>query len=802
MSGSEHEAKNVVAGEALMGYPSKPDQMTKLLQPHGVLLVVAEPNLKILQISENVSAYFNVPAADWLGQSLIDFLDSTSLNLFQQQIQTNDRYIYALRLQKPTQLVVDCRVHHQNSLIILELERAANPTTAVQWIGQAHSAMARIRPIRQVEAFLQAAVSEIRSLTGFDRVMVYRFDDHADGEVIAEAKRPDLPTYLGLHYPATDIPALPRQLYAQGLLRYLPDLTARGVELLTDHRLMDHTALASADQDATGNEILLNEATPEQDAPSLPAIGLPAIGLPVIDLRFIMLRGTDPCCVAYHQNMGVAALLVLALVQDQQLWGLISCHHGSPKEIPMPIRALCELLSQLIAAELVHKISDEELEAVRRLKSLQSEFVESIAQATDLRSALIYPAPRILDLVNATGAAICLDDEISLVGATPPIDAISSLIQWAEPQIVNSLFHTHQLPKQYEAAVALRSVATGVLLLRISQLRRYYIVWFRPEVLQTITWAGDPTSLAEPEGAVPLSPRHSFAQWQETVQFTAPAWQSIELDNALDLRNAIVGIVLNRADELTRINRELERSNRELESFAYAASHDLKEPLRGIHNYATFLIEDYAEVLDEAGLDRLQTLINLTQRMEALIDVLMKFSQLGQSALHQQAIDLNELFEQVITLFRMSHPESKLEVRCPQSLPIIHGDPMLLSEVFSNLLSNADKYNDKDNPWVEIGTIEPENLPQGLPQTVSTQLETLAIAAVVYIRDNGIGIRERHWSTIFRLFKRLYPQTMYGGGTGAGLTIAQKIMERHGGQIWVESTYGTGATFYLVFPAI
>lgn len=776
MSGSEHEAENATAGiEVSISYLGEPEQWTDLIQPYGVLLVLSEPDLKILRISENVSAHFSVSAQDWLGQSLINLLDSPSWTRFRQQLQSGDRYIYALTLQQPSGITVDGRVHHQNSLIILELERSTNVTAALQWIGQMHRAMARIRQTTGVGVCLETAVAEIRALTGFDRVLAYRFDPQAAGEVVAEAKRSELPPYLGLHYPATDIPAQPRTLYAQGQIRYLPDLTATSVPLVDQSDCLPRST----------EEPEINENNlPQRES---------------IDLGLVMLRGVDPCCMEYHQNMGVSALLVLPLVKDQQLWGLISCHHLVPRSLPMPMRALCELLSQFISAELVQKTGDEELEAVIRLKALQSEFVESIAQATDLRSALVHPAPRILDLVNATGVAICLDDEISLVGETPPIEAIVPLIQWAEPQVVNALFQTHQLPKQYEAAATFRAVASGLLLLRISQLRRYYILWFRPEVLQTINWAGDPhaSTQVHPDGSLRLSPRRSFSQWQETVRCTALPWQPIELDNALDLRSAIVGIVLNRADELTRINRELARSNRELESFAYAASHDLKEPLRGIHNYATFLAEDYAEVLDEAGLDRLHTLIKLTQRMETLIDVLMKFSQLGQSALDRQSIDLAALVEQVIAVFRISYPESRLEIRINPPLPEIQGDPILLGEVLSNLLSNAHKYNDKATPWVEMGAIDVADLPAGLPPAIASQLGTASIAALLYVRDNGIGIRERHLSTIFRLFKRLYPQTMYGGGTGAGLTIAKKIIERHGGQIWVESIYGSGSTFYI-----
>jgi light-regulated signal transduction histidine kinase (bacteriophytochrome) len=247
------------------------------------------------------------------------------------------------------------------------------------------------------------------------------------------------------------------------------------------------------------------------------------------------------------------------------------------------------------------------------------------------------------------------------------------------------------------------------------------------------------------------------------------------------------------------MNRELERSNQELSSFAYAASHDLKEPLRGIHNYALFLQEDYAELLDEAGIERLQTLVRLSQRMDGLIDVLLRFSQIGQLQLDRQTVDLNELLSRAVEVIRASRPDGPIDIRVPRALPTIACDPVLADEVFRNLLSNAFKYNTSSDPWVEVGYLSAdEQLAQGL-----TQLHELTHAPVaMYIRDNGIGIRDRHREVIFRLFKRLHAQSNFGGGTGAGLTIAKKIVERHGGRIWVDSIPGKGSTFYFTLQGI
>jgi len=293
-----------------------------------------------------------------------------------------------------------------------------------------------------------------------------------------------------------------------------------------------------------------------------------------------------------------------------------------------------------------------------------------------------------------------------------------------------------------------------------------------------------------------LTPRKSFELWQETVRAKSLAWKQCEIDAVLELRSAIVGIVLRKADELARINVELARSNSELDAFAYIASHDLKEPLRGIHNYSSFLIEDYANVLNEDGVSKLQTLVRLTQRMEDLINSLLHFSRLGRVELAMQPTNLNELVNHVIDVLKISFKETKINICIPRSLPFVNCDPVQVSEVFSNLISNAIKYNDKVDKWVEIGFLD-----SVADREIEDNSESTT-PIVFYVRDNGIGIREKHLDAIFRIFKRLHTQNKYGGGTGAGLTIAKKIVERHDGRIWVESRYGEGSTFYFTLQAL
>ena len=244
------------------------------------------------------------------------------------------------------------------------------------------------------------------------------------------------------------------------------------------------------------------------------------------------------------------------------------------------------------------------------------------------------------------------------------------------------------------------------------------------------------------------------------------------------------------AEEIIKQNaKDLEASNQELDNFAYIASHDLKEPLRGINNYALFLKEDYEDQLDEEGLDRIFKMQKLCTRMETLINSLLTYSRVGRVDMAIETTSLEEIVEDVIESLEVRLEELKVQVRRPRPLPTLLCDMVRVGEIFRNLITNAMKYNDKEEKWLEIGWIAPGE--EAMPAS-NTSEHTL-----FYVRDNGIGIPEKHLDRIFSIFKRLHSREKYGGGSGAGLTIVKKIVERHNGEIWVDSTIGEGTTFYF-----
>ncbi len=247
--------------------------------------------------------------------------------------------------------------------------------------------------------------------------------------------------------------------------------------------------------------------------------------------------------------------------------------------------------------------------------------------------------------------------------------------------------------------------------------------------------------------------------------------------------------------ELEARNRALEESNKELDDFAYIASHDLREPLRGIANYAGFLMEDYADRLDDEGREKLETLVRLCRREDSLIDALLEYSRVGRTELVLEQVDLNMVLGQVLDRIGHLLADAAVEVRIPEALPTVRCDRMRISEVYFNLITNAVKYNDKPHKWVEIGYQMADNRADG--PWASIFAGGRPPGPVLYVRDNGLGIQERHYERVFSIFQRLHARDKFGGGIGAGLTIVKKIIERHNGKIWLVSQYGQGTTFYF-----
>ncbi|GGJ70177.1 ATP-binding protein [Deinococcus aquiradiocola] len=727
------------------------------IQPHGAMLVLQQG--RIVQASANTADLFGLEVSALLGQPLTALLapDVAERVLHAERtedLRDNPLYLLSARVQERGPY--DVIAHRRGEQTVLEFEGTARAVSADVYPAVKRS-LTRLSATGSVQECCEVAAREVQALTGFDRVMVYRFAEDGTGTVVAEAASPAMTPYLGLRYPASDIPRQARAMYVKSMLRIISDARYTPVPML---------------------------ALPDHDAP--------------LDMTYSVLRSVSPIHLEYLANMGVAASMSISLLDGDQLWGLIACHHATPRLLPYDVRSGCEFLGQFLSVQLSAK-AEQQLQTYRlQLKSAQAKFVELMAEERDLVEGLIRHDFNLLDFVDAPGAAICLNSEVVLLGVTPTRDEVRALTEWLSVNADAEVLHTSGLPDEYPPAQAYADVASGLLSVQISRGRRDYVMWFRPEELQTVLWGGDPTKVATPgpDGQERLSPRKSFAAWQETVRGRSRDWQQAEVLAAQELRHSIISVVLRSTERVSALNEELERSNTELDSFAYIASHDLKEPLRGLHNYSTFLMEAYEHRLDEDGVSKLRTLVRLTQRMEDLIDSLLLYSRVGRVDLSFINGDVGVVARDAVDILRPRLEQDGVEIRWHGTFPSMPHDRVRLLEVFSNLVANAVKYTDKPERFIELGALAPDERGDlRVPDGVSPQ------ATILYVRDNGIGIQERHFENIFRIFKRLHARDQFGGGTGAGLTIARKIVERHGGQLWVNSVYGQGSTFCFTLEA-
>ncbi len=732
----------------------EPIHIPGAVQPHGVLLVLSEPELTLTHVSENALDILGVSAQALLGTPFGELVEPALRESLEASLRSE-------RLKQLNPLKVVRRVdgeerffdgiaHRYQGHLILELEPSSEKASVpfLSFYHAVREALSRLRDARDIQELCETAVQEVRRMTEFDRVVLYRFDAEWNGSVLAEARDPRADPYLGLQFPASDIPRQARELYRLNWLRIIPAVRYTPARVL---------------------------ATPEAGARG------------PLDLSFSVLRSVSPIHLEYLQNLGAHASMSVSILKEGRLWGLISCTHVSgPRYVPYELRTACEFLGEVLSSLLSVKEGSEDYEQRIRSRSLHAALLERMTREVDFVSGLLGQELDLLDLVHARGAAIHFHGRTTVVGTAPSDEQLAGLLEWLGTRTDGDVFVTDRLAHEYPEAEAFQDVASGLIAAPLSRGRTSYVLWFRPEVVQTVNWGGNPTKPVEVEGGQPrLHPRKSFELWKETVRGKSLPWKPYEVEAAAELRKSIIDVVLQRSEELLKLNTELERSNVELDAFAYAASHDLKEPLRGIHNYTSLALREVGDTLPAPTRSRLDTVVRLTQRMESLINSLLHYSQVGRTELSLRETDVNEVVAQVLEVLRPRLEEARVEVRITGPLPPARCDRVRLAEVFTNLITNSIKYNDKAERWVEIGAG-----PDGVESHVA-----------YFVRDNGIGIRPEYHDTIFRIFKRLHGRDKYGGGTGTGLTIVKRIIERHNGRIWLESTPGQGSAFFFTLAA-
>jgi light-regulated signal transduction histidine kinase (bacteriophytochrome) len=505
--------------EALLDCADEPIRIPGAIQPHGALLALTEPDLAVVSASENAAALLG---ADVLGAALPDLLEPGQRDRLVASVVGDLGAVNPVRLHVGG-ADVDIVLHRRDGLLISEWEPLAGAEQApAAWHRRLPQVLHRLSTATGLDDLVRTLAADVRMLTGFDRVMIYRFDAEWNGEVVAEDRREDLEPFLGLHYPASDIPAQARELYARNWLRLIPDATYRPV-------------------------------------PLRPSVN-PLTGGP-LDLSGAMLRSVSPVHLEYLANMGVIASMSVSLLDRGRLWGLISCHHyRGPHRPSYTDRTAAEFLGRTASLLLQTKVEAADEGRAVEVARNQAALVAALGRTPrDPAAALTGGNPTVLDLLPSGGAALLLDGRLRRLGETPPADRLVPLVRALQDAGTRV---TDRLPRVVPGTDDVADTAAGVLVADIGGGRGDFLAWFRPETLREVTWGGDPYSpkVVESERGPRLSPRRSFAAWSEIVRGTAEPWREHEVAAATDLAAQLARARLARADEDDRLADALQRT--------------------------------------------------------------------------------------------------------------------------------------------------------------------------------------------------------------------------------------------------
>ena len=714
----------------------EPIHIPGAIQPHGALLVLDPASFSVLQASANASNVLGAQVGPdiALSEILPDYTKQLETALssgegsFQQAVEIGGKWVNTV-------------AHSSDGFLIFEVESL--PIASDQVMGRLFP---RLRLLTDALSTAEDLLSianvisrHVRHVTGFDRVLVYQFDNDWNGHVIGEDGNGVLPSYLGLRFPAGDIPAQARQLYLLNRVRIIPNVDYAPVPIMP------------ASNPVTGQSV---------------------------DLSFSLLRSVSPIHLEYMRNMGTAASMSVSIIVDGELWGLVSCHSKEPHLVSLDVRDACDFAVQSMAIQVGGRTRSDD--AVRRvqLSEVSARLLSAMTDSSDWKHGLFSREDDLLNLLDATGAALVLDDECWRLGVCPEKTQVRAIVDWLEQEGETDVFLTNGLAARRSDFQKFADIASGLVAIRISELHPSWMLWFRPEVIRTVTWGGNPHKVVREAGRI--HPRVSFDAWKEMVRNQARAWQSAEIEAARDLRTAIVGIVLRRAEELAQLTQKLQRANRELEAFSYSISHDLRAPFRHIVGFSE-LLREREENLDDKSIHYLDCIADSAISAGRLIDDLLNFSHLGRTALVPSRVDMNKLVTEVRRTLALATKERQIGWDV-EKLPSTWGDGTLLRQVWFNLIDNAIKYTrNQDGAKISI---------TGWTEDQHTKYA---------IKDNGVGFDITYADKLFGVFQRLHRVEDFEG-TGIGLALTKRIVERHGGRIWAESELDKGAKFIFQLP--
>lgn len=687
----------------------EPIHLSGAIQPFGCLVAINLSNCTVEFASKNVSKFLK--------------LDEKSILTAPQDS------IEAALAVKPIGYIN--RFSTGNHLVI-ELQEVPEQEPAA-----AHQLLREIESITRAESLdgLFTLMAEaMQRLTKFERVMIYKFAPDWSGTVIAEAIDGQVPSFLNLRFPASDIPVQARRLYSENLLRYIPDVKAEPVPL-------EPAALSSA-----------------------------------LDLSQSELRSVSPIHLEYLKNMGVGASMSFSILVDRKLWGLIACHNSQELHVSPLKREHCKSLCQLFLRLLtLHEQTERERRQVEA-KSTQITLLDALSQSENFVD--IFPAHEklLLDLTHATGAVLKVRETILQFGAAPTADQAREIILSAG--ILNSEIFVSDNFKCADASIGV----SGIVAMRLSAPGENlaWILWVRPEVINQVSWAGEPVKVSSENDLGILHPRRSFAIWKETVSGRSKPWTEEELSAAKALQQYLrLRIQRDRAEkERRRLTIAVNDSNQKLVQFVDTISHDLRSPLLAIGRLAEWIEKDLGETITGAPKQNLDLLQRRVSKMQAQLHELLDYSKAGNFRAEPGKVEVKELVTSIVEALKPGREISFLI----HDLPTFHTVKAPLEHVFSNLIENAVKHSGQIDGNIEIGYKDEGEF------------------YYFFVADRGKGIPVEYLEEIFLPLRSL--ANADSESHGMGLAFVKRFVEQAGGKVSLTSAPDAGSRFGFTWKKV
>ncbi|KAA0127042.1 GAF domain-containing protein [Chryseobacterium sp. SN22] len=719
----------------------EPIHIPGYIQSFGYLIGIDAESHSITFFSRNIEDIFSVENLNQLfGRKLTDFSESFASIIESDIYNSLPKFTRRENETYYDKIIIGGKEYHfsvykSKSIIFLEFEKVlANPNKRIS------NKYDNFYIIDDYQEIWDQLLNTLSKIVNYDRMMIYKFAMDGSGKVIAEKSNESMESYLGLHYPESDIPRQARDLYLKKRKRIFSNVHSETVPLLSK-------------------------------------------SYETIDLTYSASRGMSPIHGQYIKNSGASSSFSISIIIDDQLWGLVTCQNVEPKHIDLEDRVQAGIFTALASNAYSSFKSKNELnyrlELNRKMAYLKTEFLKH----NNLFNSLIENKAQIKTLPDADGLAIIADENIVTEGTVPGPDSMLRIIRWAHANTEDDMYLSRSFLKDHGEELGLTEDIAGIAVYFIERSKNNLLIWFRKEFDEHIDWAGNPektigTISQNGEERQIVSPRTSFRIFTESIKGNSKRWNSRNITALQAIKDLILETSHKNYNTIKRLNDELKKVNEELDSFSYTISHDLGTPLTVMKLNAQMLLKSLNDESDKSR-NKINSIIEEIDNMAEMMNDVLQLSRAKHSEIELETLQTANTIAKISENAKITFgsPNSEVIIKeCPDVL----ADKTMLHQVFLNIINNAIKYSSRqEEPRVEI-----EGMEEG--------------DTVVYrITDNGIGIPDENKHKMFKIFNRMDNAKKFKGN-GVGLSIVHRIMRRLGGNVNYNSS-AHGTSFILTF---